>query len=69
MYLTQSNLTNAFSDELVTTEAELARAEGRQYESAVELLARVRNASECAAAVPRGSGRPSRVVRRRKIPA
>jgi type I restriction enzyme, S subunit len=34
----------AFSGELVPTEAELARAEGRTYETAEELLARVRQA-------------------------
>jgi type I restriction enzyme S subunit len=35
-------LSRAFSGELVPTEAELARAEGRTYETAEELLARIR---------------------------
>ena len=39
--LTQSVLAKAFRGELVTTEAELARCEGRDYETAEELLARV----------------------------
>lgn len=40
--LPQAILSKAFSGELVPTEAELARAEGRSYETAEELLARVR---------------------------
>lgn len=40
--LTQSTLARAFRGELVPTEAELARAEGRPYESAAELLERIR---------------------------
>ncbi len=39
--LTQSLLAKAFRGELVPTEAELARQEGREYESAEELLKRV----------------------------
>jgi type I restriction enzyme S subunit len=39
--LTQAILAKAFRGELVPTEAELARREGRPYESAVELLARI----------------------------
>ena len=39
--LPQAILSKAFSGELVPTEAELARAEGRTYETAEELLARV----------------------------
>ncbi len=39
--LPQAILSKAFSGELVATEAELARAEGRTYETADELLARV----------------------------
>jgi type I restriction enzyme S subunit len=35
-------LSKAFSGELVATEADLARAEGRPYETAEELLERVR---------------------------
>lgn len=39
--LPQAVLSKAFSGELVPTEAELARAEGRTYETAAELLERV----------------------------
>jgi type I restriction enzyme S subunit len=39
--LTQSTLARAFRGELVPTEAELARAEGRSYETAAELLERI----------------------------
>lgn len=42
--LTQSILARAFRGELVPTEAELAEIEGREYESAEQLLARVRSA-------------------------
>lgn len=40
--LTQSVLAKAFRGELVPTEAELARRDGRSYETASELLARLR---------------------------
>jgi len=40
--LTRSILAKAFRGELVPTEAALARAEGRDYESAEALLARIR---------------------------
>ena len=40
--LTQSILARAFRGELVTTEAELARLEGRDYEPASVLLERIR---------------------------
>lgn len=40
--LTQTVLTKAFRGELVPTEAELARREGRSYEPASELLARLK---------------------------
>ena len=40
--LTQALLAKAFRGELVPTEAELARAEGRTYEPASALLERVR---------------------------
>jgi hypothetical protein len=40
--ITQAVLAKAFRGELVPTEAELARLEGREYESAEQLLARVR---------------------------
>jgi type I restriction enzyme S subunit len=42
--LTQAILAKAFRGELVPTEAELARREGRDYETAAALLARVRAA-------------------------
>jgi len=44
--LTQSTLARAFRGELVPTEAELARAEDRSYESAAELLERIRLSRE-----------------------
>jgi len=44
--LTQSILAKAFRGELVPTEAELARLEGRDYEPASALLARIRTAHE-----------------------
>jgi type I restriction enzyme S subunit len=40
--LTQAIFAKAFRGELVPTEAELARREGRSYESAADLLARIR---------------------------
>ncbi len=39
---TQAILAKAFRGELVPTEAEVARAEGRDYETAAQLLARIR---------------------------
>jgi len=44
--LTQAILAKAFRGELVPTEAELARREGRSYESASELLARNKSDKE-----------------------
>jgi type I restriction enzyme S subunit len=44
--LTQSILAKAFRGELVQTEAELARREGRDYESASALLERIRQERE-----------------------
>jgi type I restriction enzyme S subunit len=44
--LTQAILTKAFRGELVPTEAELARREGRSYETASELLARIKSDRE-----------------------
>jgi len=41
--LTRAILTKAFRGELVPTEAELARLEGRPYETASELLARIKS--------------------------
>lgn len=40
--LTQAILAKAFRGELIPTEAEIARREGREYESASELLARIK---------------------------
>ena len=42
--LQMEHISKAFSGELVPTEAELARAEGRTYETAEELLTRIRGA-------------------------
>jgi hypothetical protein len=47
--LTQSILAQAFRGELAPTEAELARAEGRRYEPAGQLLARMRAERKAAA--------------------
>jgi hypothetical protein len=44
--VTQAVLAKAFCDELVPTEAELARIEGRSYETAADLLARVKGGKE-----------------------
>ena len=44
--LTQAILAKAFRGELVPTEAELARREGRSYESASELLSRIKSERE-----------------------
>jgi type I restriction enzyme S subunit len=50
--LTQAILAKAFRGELVPTEAELARCEGRSYETASALLARIR--VERSVAMPQG---------------
>ncbi len=57
----QAILSKAFRGELVPTEAEFARAEGREFESAEEMLERVREANEKAAPT-----RSRRTVARRK---
>lgn len=44
--LPESVLSRAFSGELVPTEAELARAEGRDYETAAQLLERIKASEE-----------------------
>lgn len=49
--LAQSILARAFRGELVPTEAELAAAEGRDYETAEQLLARIRDESPSTAGV------------------
>ena len=50
--LTQTILAKAFRGELVPTEAELARREGREYEPAGVLLVRIK--AERARASPKG---------------
>jgi type I restriction enzyme S subunit len=66
--LTQAVLAKAFRGELVPTEAELARQEGRDYEPAAALLERIRRErQEQAAAAPsrkRASGRTGGRARR-----
>jgi type I restriction enzyme, S subunit len=59
--LTQAILAKAFRGELVPTEAELARREGRSYESAVDLLARIRSAGG-----PNGNGSKPRKQRNKR---
>lgn len=51
--LTQSILAKAFCGELVSTEAELARREGRTYEPASALLERIKAEREAAGAEPK----------------
>jgi type I restriction enzyme S subunit len=61
--LPQAILSKAFSGELVPTEVELARAEGRTYETAEELLARVtasRDEAKGVAVAPRMAPRKRR---------
>jgi len=59
--LTRSILAKAFRGELVPTEAELAAREGRRYETAEELLERIRELrSEARQAVPLRRGRARR---------
>ena len=58
--LTQGILAKAFRGELVPTEAELAKAEGRSYETAEELLTRVRHLSENAVRNDRPARAPMR---------
>lgn len=60
--LTQSILAKAFRGELVPTEAALARKEGRSYETAEELLARIKTAN---AAQNNGRKTSSRARRKR----
>jgi type I restriction enzyme S subunit len=62
--LAQAILAKAFRGELVPTEAELARAEGRDYETAEQLLERIRLSH--AAAAPESNGRPKAARRPRK---
>lgn len=58
--LTQAILAKAFRGELVPTEAELARREGRTYEPASALLERIR--TESAGADPKADRRQRRAV-------
>lgn len=51
--LTQSILARAFRGELVPTEADLAAAEGREYETADQLVARIREESPTTVGVKR----------------
>jgi len=61
--LPQAILSRAFAGELVPTEAELARAEGRSYETAEDLLERIRIEREVSKA---GPGTPKSKAPRRK---
>jgi hypothetical protein len=65
--LKEAVLSRAFSGELVPTEAELARAEGREYEPAAELL---RNVADNVAAktTEDGSGKRTTARRRQEVP-
>lgn len=51
--LPQAILSKAFAGQLVPTEADLARAESRDYETAAQLLDRVRRQEQATRAVPR----------------
>lgn len=58
----QALLSKAFSGALVPTEAEVARAEEREYEPAASLLERIRRERELPAP-PKRAGRPAAVAR------
>lgn len=58
--LTQAILAKAFRGELVPTEADLARAEGRDYEPATAMLARIRS-EQAVILAPSGSAARDRV--------
>ena len=58
--MTQAILAKAFRGELVPTEAELARQEGRGYEPASALLARIRAARAASEATPKPATRAPR---------
>jgi type I restriction enzyme S subunit len=65
--LTRAILARAFRGDLVPTEAELARQEGRDYESASALLERIKAEREKAAMSPKnGAGRSRRSPGARK---
>jgi len=61
--LTQSVLVRAFRGELVPTEAEIARTEGRDYESAEQLLARIREEAPTRGPARKRAKRPTGVDR------
>jgi len=61
--LTQSVLAKAFRGELVPTEAELARREGRSYETAEQMLARIQ--ANAATAAKGASPRRRKVLEQR----
>jgi restriction endonuclease S subunit len=58
--LTQAILAKAFRGELVPTEAELARKEGRDYEPASVLLERIKSDRQRVASTPNGPKRARR---------
>lgn len=62
--LTQAILAKAFRGELVPTEAELARREGRDYEPASVLLARIRASREAQPRASKRRGHAARTSRR-----
>jgi type I restriction enzyme S subunit len=66
--LQQSILLRAFRGELVPTEAELARLEGRSFETASELLQRVKAESQAGAKSVRGRKETHMAARSRKSP-
>jgi type I restriction enzyme S subunit len=55
--ITQAILAKAFRGELVPTEAELAKAEGRSFESAEELLKRIANNGQAKPKKTKGRGK------------
>jgi type I restriction enzyme, S subunit len=63
--LIQAILAKAFRGELVPTEADLARREGREYESAADLLARIKAERERSTAVDGIRVRRKRAARRK----
>jgi len=64
--LTQSVLARAFRGELVPTEAELSRREGREYETAAQLLERITAARESTRQPRPGPSERPRAARRRR---
>ena len=57
--MTQSILARAFRGELVPTEGDVARAEGRDYESAAQLVARIREESPTPESARKRAKRPT----------